>query len=730
MKKKIEQRNEEIIEKEIVASVVEDFNQRREERRKIELNWLLGINFLLGNQYSTISTKGEIVDEVKSFAWESREVFNHIAPIVESRLAKLGRVRPSMNVRPTGSEENDIQVARLSRAVLNSVSSEIGLSEIVSEATVWSEVCGTVFYKVFWDKSAGQLIFDGKNNHEFSDENNAKNSKKSAKNIQNSAFSSLSAENTPEISYLSSIAGEQETAGKKNTAGAAKSLGGTSEAISVGGVASGASSDSNRKFFAGGLDSEAAVFDQSLSENAKKILDGFEGKLFAGDVKVQVVSPFEIFPDSATCANLDEVESLIHAYIVSAARAEEVFGMPFAGSDIDVLSFDLSGFDGFSAGASNIKRHASNVKHDQILVLEKYTRPSAEFPSGRLIIVAGDRLVFDGESDFPFVRQVSNDCLNSFWGTSIIDRCIPIQRAYNAVKNRKYEYLARLSAGVLAVEDGSVDIDNLEEEGLSPGKILVYRAGSTIPRFMDAGDIPNEFAQEEDRLLNEFITLTGVSELMRNSSVPGSVSSGTAINLLIEQDDTRLSVSAENIRKSMLNLSKKILLLYKRFASLPKLSKVVDEHGDIEIFYWTGSDISADDVVLDTANELAESPSMRKNMVLELLKNGLLADENGKISSRMRAKVLESLGFGNWESSQDILTLHIKRANRENLGFEEPMVLEIDDHAVHIDEHTKFLLSDEGNKIGQSGRNKIISHIREHKMFGKINKSSSSEDDL
>ena len=45
----------------------------------------------------------------------------------------------------------------------------------------------------------------------------------------------------------------------------------------------------------------------------------------------------------------------------------------------------------------------------------------------------------------------------------MIERIIPVQRAYNAVKNRKQEFLNRLSMGVITVEDGSVDTDDLAE---------------------------------------------------------------------------------------------------------------------------------------------------------------------------------------------------------------------------------------------------------------------------
>ena len=71
-----------------------------------------------------------------------------------------------------------------------------------------------------------------------------------------------------------------------------------------------------------------------------------------------------------------------------------------------------------------------------------------------------------GERIFPFVKQ---DCLRlpgAFFGSSVVDRLIPVQRAYNAVRNRKHEFLNRLSMGVLTVEDGSVDTDELTEEGL------------------------------------------------------------------------------------------------------------------------------------------------------------------------------------------------------------------------------------------------------------------------
>ena len=593
---------------------MKDFEKRGQERRQLELAWELNMNFMLGNQYSCILPSGEIKDSEKTYYWEEREVYNHIAPIIETRLAKLGKVRPTVSVKPTSSEQNDLYCAKLSKAILESTIDKVDLSELITAATIWSEVTGTSFYKVVWDDNIGDTI-----------------AKENGKDVKN------------------------------------------------------------------------------------------------GDVSITVCSPFEIYPDSAGNTDIENCESIIHARAYPIEKVKENWGKDVAGKDIDTISFENSFSQGAVSGASNIPKLAHFVKHNHCMVIEKYCKPNKDFPEGRLTIVAGDKLLYDGElpyslgkskeRTFPFIKQVSNSQVGSFWGVSVIERCIPIQRAYNAIKNRKHEYMARLASGVLAVEDGSVDIDNIEEDGLAPGKILVYRNGTTPPRFIDPGSVPHEFNSEEDRLLEEFVTVSGVSEFMRDSKVPSSVTSGAALSLLIEQDETRLSVTAEYIRNAVRKIAQFIIRLYKQFANVKRLSRSCDENGDIEIYYWQGSELTNDDVVLDTINELTETPAQRKNMLLELYRAGLLNDENGKLDNRNRAKILEALGFGIWDTGEDITRQHIKRAIKENINLTNIIPMEIDDHEIHIAEHTKFILSDEANKYSAEHIKQLENHILSHKSM-------------
>jgi hypothetical protein len=90
----------------------------------------------------------------------------------------------------------------------------------------------------------------------------------------------------------------------------------------------------------------------------------------------------------------------------------------------------------------------------------------------------------------------------------LVDRLVPIQRAYNAVKNRELEYINRIAMGVMFVEDGSVDIDMIQEEGVSPGQVIVYRQGANIPQIDSVGCHTKGFVDTGNNLLKEMNLIT------------------------------------------------------------------------------------------------------------------------------------------------------------------------------------------------------------------------------
>ena len=593
---------------EVLSDLFTDFYKRQDERRKLEKQWELDLEFLAGNQYCEISPRGEVEEEEKYYYWQNRGAFNHIAPIIDSRVAKLTKMKPIMSVKAAGAEESDVKNAKLATALVNSSYQRLNLGDVISKTTGWSESCGTGFYFIGWNPDAGKLLgeVDGK-------------------------------------------------------------------------------------------------------------------KVFEGDVVVESVSPFEIYPDSLCYEDIESCESIIRARAMKTADIERLYGVAVAGEDVKVFGVDKA-----ATGKS--------VVHDSVLVLEKYERPTAEYPNGRLIVACEKTILYMGElpyvngvegrRGFPFVKQNSIDKAGCFFGMSMVERLIPVQKAYNAVKNRKQEFLNRLTMGVVAVEDGSVDTDELAEEGLSPGKIIVYRQGATPPALMGTGTMPTDLNREEDRLLNEFILLSGVSEFSRSTDV-ATGTSGVALQLLIEQEDARLNAVTENVRSAIRETAKQMIRLFKQFATSTRLLRTAGEQGKVELYYFNSSDLGSDDVVFDTESELSYTPAQKKSAVYELIDAGLLTDDTGKLSERTKAKLLEILGFGSIDNTLDIESLHINKADEENLsGFKKPIeVDEYDDHELHIAEHTRFLLSSESEGVRKNPETKknALEHLRAHKAMAAEN---------
>lgn len=598
----------------LVKFVREDFLRRQKERKSIEKTWELNLNFYLGNQYSYISNLGDIGDIEKVFRWENREVFNHIAPIIECRLAKLNKIKPNLAVRPASDLEEDIYNAVISKSVLKSALEKNSIESLIMLATAWSEIAGTSFYKVAWDNSVGNII------------------------------------------------GEKDNDKIKN-----------------------------------------------------------------GDVVISVCSPFEIFPDSASAVEVDDCESIIEARAYSAEFINSVYGLNLTGEDLEIYEMGTASVLSNLSGRINSPKVLHSLKQDNVLLIERYEKPSSRRPKGRFTIICKDKLIYDGDMPYkdmfgnvvyPFVKQVSTKQITSFWGTSVIERCIPIQRAYNAIKNKKHEYISRLASGVLTVEDGSVDVENLEDEGLAPGKILIYRNGSTPPQFLSPGSVPIELEKEEQSLLSEMNSLACVSDISINSSMPNSVSSASAISMLISQDESRLSLVAENIRVAIKKLGCLILNLYKQFADGKRISKFANCNGLVEILYWTKNQIGFDDVIFETNNELEESSVSQKEMILKLYEKGVFADDNGEVSQKIKNKVLSMLGIETFNIIEDLTEIHKSNAKAENLNAENIRnPLELDDHKIHIFEHTKYFLTSNENITNKTTKEKLLNHINIHKKL-------------
>lgn len=145
--------------------------------------------------------------------------------------------------------------------------------------------------------------------------------------------------------------------------------------------------------------------------------------------------------------------------------------------------------------------------------------------------------------------------------------------------------------------------------------------------------------------------------------------------------------------------------------------------GDIlTVVSFKGSDVSSDEVVLEADSDINMTTAQKRTVIYEILDKGLLTDADGKTSVSVKNKVLALLGYASLTGERDLEQLNRDRAAEENSAMLKTSaeVKDYDDHAVHITEHTAYLLSE---NCGKDAEKRICAHIEQHKK--KLNKKLS-----
>lgn len=614
-------------EREIISEMQARYEERKSQRCSLDLQNRLNINFYNGEQYTAIdAVKNDIEEVLPLSTWEERNVFNEIAPCVETRFAFLSKKKNNLKNRPASASSEDRTAAKIGNKVLASTRSRLNMSELQQEANLISGIMGTAIWKTVWDPNAGRVV--GVEEREIDEE---------------------------EVEDLTKYEYENELLGyKKNIT---------------------------------------------------------YRKIHEGDVITTVHSPFEIYPENLALP-LRKQNRIMHVILMSPEEVFANWGKIVKGEDHEtykIVKSDDRFYGSAITGRIAGSMFAHATVHNSVEVMEEWELPSARYPDGRLIICCDEALLYygklpdamgeDGSYIMPFDVQHSIKT-DGFFGSSVVERMIPLQIKYNSVKNRTQDYINRVTIGVLSVEENSlVDEDYYYENGIAPGEIIKHKRGSDAPRFLSVDSLPDDIAREEQAMLVAFNRLSGVSDLGKQSTVPSQVTSGVAIAGLAEQDDTRIGLEADNIKHCLVSVGKKWLVLYHNNVSFARQVADIGRNNEFEIEQFIGSDLRSFDVFVESEPESSDTLSQRRQKVIELLNGGLFNDpETGNISREGRAKIFEMLELGDWETFVESDDRQKQRAQRENNAMvtgEPATLLDFDDDIVHISVHNNFRLSAE-----------------------------------
>ena len=630
--------NKGIWKEDAITLVNNEYQRRQQDKQMFELQVRLNIAFIEGNQYLDMNNGAMDLYEIPRFSWwEQRNVYNQVGPIIDTRIARLSRIRPILKVRPSGSgEQEDARTAKISNQLLKNYHYDEEIQSKLSEIYAWLESGGTVLMKNIWNKNKGRLI------------------------------------------------------------------------------------------------AKMAIPDEQTGEEK-------EIEIYEGELDSIICNFFEVFPDSSFNQNIEDCRSMIHSRAYHVDFVDEEWGQKVEPEETTTMQLqkNMIGLGGIGYGTGGFHFGTGKLK-DNALVKEYTEIPSKKYPQGRLIIVANKSLlVYEEKLPYPVgadgklgLNFTKVDCIKRpgcFWGRTIAERLIPVQRAYNSLRNRKQEYLSRCAIGEWMVEENSVDPDVFEAEAGAPGAVHIYKRGFSKPEMVQNKPLPNTFESEESNLLQLFSQLSGVSELSRQSKADAGLKSGVALQIALDQDDTRLSTTAGNVEQFLIQNGKQWLRLYKNISKGMRLLRAVGKNNVVELMDWEASDIKSDDVIIEAGTALAESLAQRRQMVFDLLGTPLLTDpDTGKINKEMQSRIFEMIELGTWEDGDSDTELHIQKAERENRSLSQGNLTQpaiYDDHFIHVQRHNNFRLTvDYEEMVAQNPQIDMIiqQHVDMHLNFMRL----------
>jgi hypothetical protein len=443
-----------------------------------------------------------------------------------------------------------------------------------------------------------------------------------------------------------------------------------------------------------------------------------------GDFAVESVTPFHLFVPDLKTEDIEKQPFVIHASTMGLDVANAQFGNKFNQNDVQVSATQDLLNDSFLnlAGSNNAQ------KSQELLFLECWIKPGwhPQFPNGGMVTVCGNKIVVKKDmfpfkhGEYPFSKIIHIPA-GRFYGVSVIEDLIPVQREYNRTRSQVIESKNKMSKPQLLAQEGSITPGRVTSE---PGQIITYKVGYQPPTPLQLQGIPGYVGEEIQRLQMDFDDISGQHEISRGGT-PSQVTAATAISFLQEQDDTKLSHTVTSIENSVAKLGRHILTYAADYWTEPRLIRVIGDDGSFDASLYKGSEIRGNnDVIVEAGSGLPTSKAAKQAFIMDLIKLGIIPPE----------KALEMLDIGGIEKVYQEVLIDRRQAQRENLQMSRlnTMIVQAmqsagqetgadihtwDNHALHITTHNNFRKSQQFSLLPPETKAVFEAHVQAHQAM-------------
>lgn len=459
-------------------------------------------------------------------------------------------------------------------------------------------------------------------------------------------------------------------------------------------------------------------YDDTLGKPLIDPVEGIEvGK--EGNLRIDVVPAFEVFPEPLA-KNWWELTYLFRAKARPLKYFRDTYGdlgkaVKSEGSWLQSLDYEqrINSLTNFGPGFAGTNQ---DVFENTAVEVAYYEKPCSEYPKGRMVITASGILLKNEElpvGEIPFVKFDDIMVAGKFYPESPVTHARPLQQQYNRDLGKAAKFVNTLLAGKYLSEKRH----GLAKEALNDTTEVVeydHVPGAPPPEAVTPPQLPQYYFNHTQQLKSEIYEQFGLSEVSRGQ-LPAAGIPAVGMQLLVEQDETRIGIEVEHDEHCYAQLGSLILKYGAEFFKTKRQLKVRDKTGQYNVREYDGKDIGSDiDVSVVRGSTVPTSRALRRQEIMNAYQQGLLGAPQ---DPTVQQQVLGMLEFGDvtemWKKrSLDMAQIEFTIEQIEKGII--PEVNELDNHPLHIQEKNDFRKSDRCRQMPEPLQQLLMDDINRH----------------
>lgn len=384
-----------------------------------------------------------------------------------------------------------------------------------------------------------------------------------------------------------------------------------------------------------------------------------------GMIRARVCDPLTIFVDPAATTE-EEVRWIVERKARDVDEINEEYGKTVTADEgLDYLnSYDVTRVNADGIATNEVAR-----KKNMALVYEAWMKPCKKYPNGLKVTIAGNQeLDYDenaGELPYHLFGYIPIPGNLTF--DAIVTDMIPVQRGINIKRSMVATHAKRVGNTLWLIPMGS----GTDEEELSneEGGFVHYNAVSGMkPERAEAPDIPSFYDRD---LANDSIDLDDMSGAREVSqgTMPKGLDTLGGLQIMVEQENEKLAVAAQNYEQGMKKVMSRILRLMKKHYSEERQGKIIGEDNEIELISFNASDLTGnEDIKVVEGSSLPEMKAAQQERVMLMWDKGAIVKKDGTPDP---TTLLRLMGMGDSTELFEQHELDENNAKMEDKTFED-----------------------------------------------------------